>query len=41
MPMLDLIKKEYNIDLKRTIMVGDRIDTDIIFGRNVYNYRYL
>eukprot|EP00026_Physarum_polycephalum_P013585 Phypoly_transcript_14002.p1 GENE.Phypoly_transcript_14002~~Phypoly_transcript_14002.p1 ORF type:complete len:300 (+),score=40.08 Phypoly_transcript_14002:101-1000(+) len=32
--MMDIIKKECHIDLKRTCMVGDRIETDIMFGKD-------
>ncbi|KAJ1921687.1 hypothetical protein H4219_000420 [Mycoemilia scoparia] len=33
--MLDCIKTEYkDIDLKRTLMIGDNLDTDILFGIN-------
>jgi 4-nitrophenyl phosphatase len=30
--VLELIKQSYHIDPKRTVMVGDRLDTDIAFG---------
>ena len=30
----ELMKREWNIRESRTLMVGDRIDTDIIFGKN-------
>jgi ribonucleotide monophosphatase NagD (HAD superfamily) len=30
--MFDFIHKRFNIDPKRTLMVGDRLDTDIQFG---------
>jgi len=29
---LDLIKQSYHIDPERTLMIGDRLDTDIAFG---------
>ncbi|KAJ1677245.1 hypothetical protein EV182_006567 [Spiromyces aspiralis] len=32
--MMDVIEAQYHIDPKRTLMVGDRIDTDIEFGAN-------
>jgi len=32
--MLDCIKAKVNFDSKRTIMVGDRLSTDILFGKN-------
>jgi len=32
--MLDCIKAKVNFDPKRTIMIGDRLNTDIQFGRN-------
>ncbi|PBK90704.1 2-phosphoglycolate phosphatase [Armillaria gallica] len=32
--MLDCIKAKVNYDTKRTIMVGDRLNTDILFGKN-------
>lgn len=30
--LLDLIEKEFGIDRSRTIMIGDRLETDISFG---------
>ncbi|OMJ30069.1 Phosphoglycolate phosphatase 2 [Smittium culicis] len=30
--MFDLVKKSHHLDLSKTIMVGDRLDTDIDFG---------
>jgi len=32
--MLDCIKAKVNFDPKKTIMVGDRLSTDILFGKN-------
>ncbi|XP_076031283.1 glycerol-3-phosphate phosphatase isoform X3 [Oratosquilla oratoria] len=32
--MYEVISKENNLDPKRTIMIGDRGNTDILFGRN-------
>jgi 4-nitrophenyl phosphatase len=32
--MLDCIKAKINFDPKRTIMIGDRLNTDILFGQN-------
>jgi len=32
--MLDCIKAKHDFDPKRTIMIGDRLDTDIQFGKN-------
>jgi len=32
--MLDCIKAKVNFDPERTIMVGDRLNTDILFGQN-------
>ncbi|CAG8598040.1 10812_t:CDS:2 [Ambispora leptoticha] len=33
-PMLDCIVKKFHLDVKRTCMIGDRLDTDIQFGIN-------
>ncbi|GAA99236.1 uncharacterized protein L969DRAFT_86460 [Mixia osmundae IAM 14324] len=33
-PMLDCILKTHDIDRERTLMIGDRLDTDIAFGKN-------
>ncbi|CAG8961539.1 hypothetical protein HYFRA_00013957 [Hymenoscyphus fraxineus] len=30
--MMEVVKKQYDLDLQRTCMVGDRLDTDIRFG---------
>ncbi|KAJ7291441.1 HAD-like domain-containing protein [Mycena rebaudengoi] len=32
--MLDCIKAKVNFDPKRTLMIGDRLNTDILFGQN-------
>jgi 4-nitrophenyl phosphatase len=32
--MLDCIKAKHNFNPKRTLMIGDRLDTDIEFGKN-------
>ncbi|ORY50767.1 2-phosphoglycolate phosphatase [Rhizoclosmatium globosum] len=32
--MLDVIVDKYHLDRSRTCMVGDRLDTDILFGQN-------
>ncbi len=32
--MMDLIVQKYNLNRQRTLMVGDRLDTDILFGQN-------
>ncbi|TFK32407.1 HAD-like domain-containing protein [Crucibulum laeve] len=32
--MLDCVKAKVNFDPKRTIMIGDRLNTDILFGQN-------
>ncbi|KAG8803183.1 hypothetical protein FRC17_006231, partial [Serendipita sp. 399] len=32
--MLDCIKAKHEFDPARTIMIGDRLDTDIVFGKN-------
>ncbi|CAG8607638.1 3028_t:CDS:2 [Ambispora gerdemannii] len=33
-PMLDCIMKKFHLNVKRTCMIGDRLDTDIQFGIN-------
>ncbi|KAK9898702.1 2-phosphoglycolate phosphatase [Cystobasidium minutum MCA 4210] len=33
-PFMDCITKVHQLDKKRTIMIGDRLDTDILFGIN-------
>lgn len=33
-PMLDTIKQLYKIDDKRTLFIGDRLNTDIAFANN-------
>ena len=32
--MLEQIIKDYDLDRSKTVMVGDRLDTDIVFGHN-------
>jgi len=32
--MIDYIVEKYNIDRSRICMVGDRLDTDVLFGQN-------
>jgi len=32
--MLDCVKAKVHFDPERTIMVGDRLNTDILFGQN-------
>jgi len=32
--MMDIIMKEWKFDAKRTCMIGDRLDTDILFGKD-------
>jgi len=32
--MINCISQKFNLDLKRTCMVGDRLDTDMVFGKN-------
>ncbi|KAI9366703.1 HAD-like domain-containing protein [Zopfochytrium polystomum] len=32
--MLDVIVNKYHLDRSRTCMVGDRLDTDVLFGKN-------
>jgi 4-nitrophenyl phosphatase len=32
--MLDCIKAKHDFDPSKTIMVGDRLNTDILFGKN-------
>lgn len=32
--MLDCVKAKINFDTERTIMIGDRLNTDILFGQN-------
>jgi 4-nitrophenyl phosphatase len=31
--MMDLIVQKYSLNRQRTLMVGDRLDTDILFGQ--------
>lgn len=33
--MMDMVVKEHDIDLSRTLMVGDRLDTDVVFGNRM------
>lgn len=33
-PMLDTIKKIYHLDEKKTLFIGDRLNTDIAFANN-------
>ena len=32
--LVELLREEYDFDLDRTVMVGDRLDTDVKFGRD-------
>ncbi|ORX59141.1 2-phosphoglycolate phosphatase [Piromyces finnis] len=32
--MINCISQKFNLDLKRACMVGDRLDTDMVFGKN-------
>lgn len=32
--MLDIACKQHNLDRNRTLMIGDRLDTDILFGNS-------
>ncbi len=32
--LVDLLQKEYKFDIGRTLMVGDRLDTDVKFGKD-------
>jgi len=32
--MLALLMSKYNLDKERTLFIGDRLDTDIMFGKN-------
>lgn len=34
--MMDTILQHYNLDPSKSIMIGDRLDTDILFGKNVF-----
>jgi HAD superfamily hydrolase (TIGR01450 family) len=31
---IDLIEKSHNLDRKTTLMVGDKIESDVLFGKN-------
>lgn len=34
--MMDIILKHYKLDQSNTIMIGDRLETDILFGKEVF-----
>lgn len=33
-PMMEVLQKDYGVSADRSLMVGDRLDTDIQFGKN-------